>query len=65
MEELIKANFQVKRPVEIAEDKEKSVDVKLHEKFKRAALNSIGGSMVYVERTQMIWDGETDSNDNK
>ena len=26
--------------------------------FKKAALNSIGGSMVYVERTDLTWSGD-------
>jgi hypothetical protein len=59
MEDMLKGNFKVKRPPEIKEIVKSDEDLK--EKFKKAALGSIGGSMVYVERTQMSWDGEDDA----
>lgn len=56
MTDLLKGNFTTQKQVvlETTSDKEESLESKL----KKAALNSIGGSMVYVERTDLTWDGE-------
>lgn len=52
MSELLKGNFEVKhKPV--AADKEPA-DFK--DEFKKKALESIGGSMVFVERELLFWD---------
>ena len=55
MDEILKGNFKVKRPVKLenAEDKNET----LQEEFRKRALASIGGSMVYVERNKLNWDG--------
>ncbi|MBE7438853.1 MAG: hypothetical protein HS115_10395 [Spirochaetales bacterium] len=60
MEEILKGNFDVKRPVNSEAVIKKSGDV--GEELKERALASLGGSMVYVERGTLTWDGETDSN---
>lgn len=51
--ELLKGNFKVKNPIKV-EKKSSSV----HEEYKKKALASIGGSMVYMERTNLTWDGD-------
>ena len=56
MSNLLKGNFTTQKNVESPDkDSEKTT---LADDFKKAALNSIGGSMVYVERTDLTWDGE-------
>ena len=57
MDEILKGNFKVKKPVDL---KETQVDKKLslREELKKRALASLGGSMVYVERNRLNWDGD-------
>ena len=56
MSNLLKGNFTTQKTVETPnQDSEKAT---LADDFRKAALNSIGGSMVYVERTDLTWDGE-------
>ena len=56
MSNLLKGNFKTKKQVEV--DTEEAQEQNLQDEFKKAALNSIGGSMVYVERTDLTWDGD-------
>lgn len=59
MSEFLKGNFKVKRPVAGAKPaKAKSKSQALQERFRKQALASIGGSMVYVERTDLTWNGD-------
>ena len=52
---ILKSNFQVKRPVKVEEEiKEESP---LHD-YEKKAVASIGGSMVFMERKKFVWDGE-------
>jgi len=65
MEDLLKGNFKVKKPV-VDKQAEKSKMKKgsaeeIAKNLKKSALASIGGSMVYVERTDLVWDGDDDS----
>jgi hypothetical protein len=54
MEELLKGNFKVKNPVKLEADQKPS----FQEMYKKKALASIGGSMVYMERTKLTWEGD-------
>ena len=56
MNELLKGNFQVKRKVEIKVTKDDAAEFR--EEFRKKALESIGGSMVFVEREKLFWDGD-------
>jgi len=38
---------------------------RLAEELKQRALTSLGGSMVYMERTELTWDGEADAQSEK
>lgn len=58
MSDFLKGNFEVKNQPKETDKTEVSKAEELKEKFKKAALGSIGGSMVYVERTELTWDGE-------
>lgn len=61
-EEILKGNFKVKRPIDQGgEEKKMSVQEELRER----ALASLGGSMVYMERTNFTWDGEPAQDDKK
>ena len=59
-ENFLKGNFAVKNPVKIEEAKEAS---SLREELKKKVLGTLGGNMVYMERTNLTWDG--DQNDAK
>lgn len=56
MDELLKGNFKVKKPVKLAEEGAEKKTVR--EQLRNKAIASIGGSMVYMERTDLSWDGE-------
>lgn len=59
MSEFLKGNFKVKNVVGEGLGKHaKSKSQLLKEEFKKRALASICGSMVYVERTDLTWDGD-------
>ena len=53
MNKLLKGNFQVKQNVEAPEEN-KELDTAAE--FRKKALESIGGSMVFVERKKLLWD---------
>ncbi len=57
MSELLKGNFKVRNPVAA---EERRPPESLAETQRKRALASIGGSMVYVERTPLNWDGDGD-----
>ena len=61
MSELLKGNFKVKRQVE-ARDSGTEED-QFNAEFRKKALESIGGSMVFIEREKLVWDDN--SNDDK
>ncbi|MGZ5049763.1 MAG: hypothetical protein ACXWF8_03405 [Methylobacter sp.] len=54
MSELLKGNFEVKRKLSV-NDTDDGAD--FNNEFKKKALESIGGSMVFVEREMLFWDG--------
>ena len=60
MSELLKGNFTVKNKVKVNEENE---DTDPMNEFRKKALDSIGGSMVFVERDKLFWDD--DSQDDK
>ncbi len=59
---LLKGNFDVKRKVELNEQRDEAVELK--NEFRKKALESIGGSMVFVEREKLFWE-DTDSAEGK
>ncbi|WP_031436945.1 hypothetical protein [Methylobacter tundripaludum] len=60
MSELMKGNFEVKRKLDVPDVSDNSADFK--NEFKKKALESIGGSMVFVEREMLFWES-TESTD--
>ena len=52
MEKILKGNYNVKKPI-IDEKKNESKK----DQYRKKALNSISGSMVFVERNELFWDG--------
>jgi len=49
MDNLLKGNFKTKKEVQNQDNTQKKDD------YKQRALNSIGGSMVFVERDLLFW----------
>jgi hypothetical protein len=54
MSDFLKGNYDLDTIIQ--DDKEEVED-----KFRENVLNSIGGSMVFVERKKMVWDGNDKS----
>lgn len=54
---ILKGNFVTKKKV-VAKEVEGGKEGDLVEKVKKAALAALGGSMVYMERNQLAWDGD-------
>lgn len=62
MTNLLKGNFQVKHEVSVSERRDEAAEFKTE--YRKKALESIGGSMVFVEREKLFWDGESEKNGN-
>ena len=58
MSEFLKGNYKVDVEIESSKQCEKTNAELLAESYRKAAMNSIGGSMVYVEDTDQVWDGD-------
>lgn len=54
MSELLRGNFKPARPVRA--DETTNVEEDFKAEFRKKALESIGGSMVFVEREKLFWD---------
>ena len=52
MNDILKGNYKLKKIIE-----EEKPNKPIKNDYRRKAINSIGGSMVYVERTPLKWDG--------
>ena len=62
MTDILKGNFEVKRKVELNDKRDEVAEQK--QEYRKKALESIGGSMVFVERERLYWE-ETDSANSK
>lgn len=62
MNQLLKGNFDVKHKVALSDQKDEAAELK--SEFRKKALESIGGSMVFVEREKLFWE-DTDSAEGK
>ncbi len=58
MDEILKGNFKVKKPVEQEKLVKKEKNLSIKERLKNKALSKIGGSMVYIEYSELIWNGD-------
>ena len=54
-ENILKSNFKIKKPVVLEAEKK---DASPLQDYHKRALVSIGGSMVYMKRRKLTWDGE-------
>lgn len=63
MSSFLKGNFEVKHKVE--DKKETSEADRLKEEFRKKALESIGGSMVFVERSKLFWEESAEEKSNE
>ena len=60
MSEYLKGNFKAKREiVEPSGAPEHSPAQQLSAELRKKALSSLGGSMVYVDRTDLTWDPDS------
>ena len=55
MNDFLKGNYSI--DVEISEYEN---EIEKKDEFRKNVLNSIGGSMVFVERKKMVWNGDED-----
>lgn len=55
MDEFLKGNFKTKNEVTESEIPAEGKEQNLKGKLRKAALHTIGGSMVYMERTMLYW----------
>jgi hypothetical protein len=53
MNKLLRGNFEVKKNLEISTNDH---ETNTADEFRKRALESIGGSMVFVERDLLLWD---------
>ena len=55
-DDILKGNYKIKKQIK---EKESSINEneKIKKELKERALASLGGSMVYVERDKLFWDG--------
>lgn len=58
MSEFLRGNFEVKKMVTENEAAKKSASEEIAEHLKKKALANICGSMVYVEKTELTWNGD-------
>ena len=63
MSDLLKGNFEVKNKVVANEERDEAAEFK--NQYRKKALESIGGSMVFVEREKLFWDGTDDTGKEK
>jgi hypothetical protein len=61
MSKLLRGNFDVKRDVAVPDSKNPTEE--FNTEFRKKALESIGGSMVFVEREKLFWDPADDHRD--
>ena len=58
MDNFLKGNFTVKNTVIEVPKSQGNERQELAQKLKQQVLTSLGGSMVYMERTGLTWDGD-------
>ncbi len=54
--DILKGNFKVKKKPKLTKKEKKSNS--FDEEFKKKAIENIGGSMVFVDRKTVVWDGD-------
>ena len=54
---ILKGNYTTKNDPEV--DAKNDEKVSFENEFKKKAIENIGGSMVFVERKKMVWDGDS------
>lgn len=58
MSDLLRGNFKVKNEVSVEENSDPEELFK--SEFRKKAMESIGGSMVFIERDLLFWDGSVE-----
>ena len=57
MPDILRGNFKTKNPVSTKSEGEKS----LEDKFEKAALKRLGGSIAFVSKRKVMWDAKDTS----
>lgn len=57
MDNLLRGNFQPKRKIVFKEEKDTQG---LSDQRRQKVMATLGGSMVYIEKTPLNWDGENE-----
>ena len=65
MNDYLKGNFRVKKEVKEKEHKETDKNKALKEEYEKKAIATVGGSMVFIEKDLMFWDGESEDESDK
>ncbi|MGE0040274.1 MAG: hypothetical protein AB7H88_04115 [Vicinamibacterales bacterium] len=60
MSSVLKGNFEPKKPVEVEIAKQS-----LEEQFEHEALKRLGGSIAFVSRKKLLWNGEPGGGESK
>jgi len=55
MSKLLKGNFDTRNNIDAPEAGKSAVD-----EFEREAVNNLGGSIAFVSKKKVLWDGEAD-----
>ncbi len=58
MEDILKGNFETKNKINGAFDSGESDSADVTSELKKKVMASLGGSMVFVERDLLVWDGK-------
>ena len=60
MNKYLKGNYRVKKDIKEEENQEKNKSNNFKDEFRKKAIESVSGSMVFIERDLMVWDGESE-----
>ncbi|MBF0103985.1 MAG: hypothetical protein HQM16_01550 [Deltaproteobacteria bacterium] len=56
--DILKGNYQVPKKAQVNQSEINRNNKDPKEDFKQKVLSSLGGSMVYMDRDKLIWDGD-------
>ena len=60
MNKYLKGNYRVKKDIKEEENQEKNKSNNFKDEYRKRAIESVSGSMVFIERDLMVWDGESE-----
>lgn len=60
MNKYLKGNYSIKKDMEIEENQVNNKSKKFKDEYEKRAIESVSGSMVFIEKDMIVWDGELD-----